>query len=27
MAVAKFKLAPWGSCLVPSPNVWVHLQK
>jgi hypothetical protein len=27
MAVANFKAAPWGSCLVPSPNVWVHLQK
>jgi hypothetical protein len=27
MAVAHFKAAPWGSCLVPSPNVWVHLQK
>lgn len=26
IAVANFKAAPWGLYLVPSPNVWVHLQ-
>jgi hypothetical protein len=26
LAIAYFKVGPWGSCLGPWQNVWVHLQ-